>query len=157
MKKQIIILTLSLFVLILTNKNVQAQTSATPITAGISVPWTDNQLIEPAELDARLKDDKATQPIIFNIGAVEDIKFAKHIGAVNNTENLGKLKAALAGLPKSTAIVIYCGCCPYTKCPNIRPAFFELQKEGFANIKVLNLPTNLHTNWTSKGYPMADK
>ena len=102
-----------------------------------------------------IKDASSNSIAIFNIGAVEDIKGAKHIGAVSNSENLEKLKRAVAVLPKNTAMVIYCGCCPFAKCPNIRPAFLELKRLGFSNVKVLNLPANLKTNWIAKGYPLA--
>jgi len=54
-------------------------------------------------------------------------------------------------------MVIYCGCCPFTKCPNIRPAFQQLKKMGFTNVKVLDLPVNLQTNWIAIGYPLAGK
>jgi hypothetical protein len=37
------------------------------------------------------------------------------------------LKKAVAGLAKARP-VLYCGCCPMTKCPNIRPAF---NSEGY--------------------------
>ena len=158
MKKIFLISLLSVLITDLTCITSKAQTSpvATP-TLGISNPWTDSQLMEPSALANNFKDAKSKSPVIFNIGAVEDIKGAKHIGAVNNAENLEKLKRAVAALPKNTAIVIYCGCCPFTKCPNIRPAFLELQKLGFTNVKLLNLPTNLKTNWIAKGYPLASE
>ncbi|MDB4901218.1 MAG: hypothetical protein JWQ63_499 [Mucilaginibacter sp.] len=120
-------------------------------------PWTENQLIEPAELAALINSSKSDMPVIFNIGAVEDIKGAKHIGAVSSAENMEKFKYELNLLQHNTEIIIYCGCCPFSKCPNIRPAFLELQKIGFTNIKLLNLPTNLKTNWTAKGYPLGSK
>jgi len=122
---------------------------------GVTNPWTNNQLIEPADLAAMINNGTAGNLAIYNIGAVEDIKGAKHIGPVSNPENLEKLKAAVAGLPKNTAIIIYCGCCPFTKCPNIRPAFIELTKDGFTDVKLLNLPKNLQTNWIAPGYPLA--
>lgn len=118
-------------------------------------PWNEKELLEPAVLAGGIKDGKVNIPVVFNIGAVEDIKGARHIGPVNNAENLEKFKTAIAGLPKNTAIVIYCGCCPFTKCPNIRPAFTELKKAGFTDIKLLNLATNLKTNWIAMGYPLA--
>ena len=76
-------------------------------------------------------------------------------GTVSNAENMELLQKTVSAYAKNTTIGIYCGCCPFTKCPNIRPAFAELTKLGFTHIKVLNLPVNLHTNWTSKGYPLA--
>jgi hypothetical protein len=157
--KKIFLITF-LFMLItgLTGITSKAQTSpvATP-TLGISNPWTDSQLMEPSALVGNFKDAESRSPVIFNIGAVEDIKGARHIGAVSNAENLEKLKRAVAALPKNTAMVIYCGCCPFTKCPNIRPAFLELEKLGFTNVRLLNLPTNLKTNWIAKGYPLANE
>ncbi|RYE25855.1 MAG: hypothetical protein EOP45_04415 [Sphingobacteriaceae bacterium] len=67
-----------------------------------------------------------------------------------------KLSSAVHLLPKTTSVVVYCGCCPFNKCPNIRPAFTALQKKGFTDVKVLDLPTNLKVDWSSKGYPLAE-
>jgi hypothetical protein len=118
-------------------------------------PWAANQLMEPADLAATIANPATDKPLIFNIGAVEDIKGARHIGPVNDAANLEKFRSAVSSLPKNTIIVIYCGCCPFARCPNVRPAFLELKKLGFTNIKILNIATNLKTNWTSKGYPLA--
>ena len=137
-------------------QKVQAQTSPAPMpTLGVSNPWTEKQVMEPAALAAMIDDAKAEKPLLLNIGAVGDIKGAKHIGAVSKAENVQKLNNAVRDLPKNTPLVIYCGCCPFSKCPNIRPAFTALQKQGFTNIKVLDLPVNLKTDWSSKGYPLA--
>ncbi|MGI4728777.1 MAG: hypothetical protein ACRYFL_15980 [Janthinobacterium lividum] len=136
----------------------KAQTSPAPMPKlEIRNPWKINQLIEPAELAAIIQNPQAQKPLILNIGAVEDIKDATHIGPANKTENLEILMEKVKSLSKNTAMVIYCGCCPFGKCPNIRPAFTALQNAGFSNVKLLNLPVNLNTNWTSKGYPLAGK
>ncbi len=136
----------------------KAQTSPAPMpTLEVKNPWKANQLMEPAELSAIIQNPQTNKPLILNIGAVEDIKDASHIGPVNKSENLKKLLKTVKPLPKNTAIVIYCGCCPFAKCPNIRPAFTALQNAGFSNVKLLDLPVNLNTNWTSKGYPLAGK
>lgn len=138
-----------------TAAGLKAQTSpGTAPTLGSPNPWTLNQLMEPNELAMVINSTGTGKPVIFNIGAVEDIKYARHIGAVSKTETLESFKKALYGLPKDTKIVIYCGCCPFAKCPNIRPAFSLLTGLGFTNIKLLNLPVNLKTNWWDKGYPM---
>ncbi|MBB3971201.1 rhodanese-like domain-containing protein [Mucilaginibacter phyllosphaerae] len=134
----------------------KAQTSPVAVPSALNnYPWTEHELMEPALLAANIKENPAKLPLILNIGAVEDIKGAKHIGAADKTENLKALKAMVTTLPKNADIVIYCGCCPFTKCPNIRPAFQELKKMGFTHIKLLNLPVNLQTNWIAKGYPLA--
>ena len=119
--------------------------------------WTQKDLIEPSALAAMIANPKANQPKIFNIGVVDNIKGATDLGGVSEKENLGKLRTALSKLPKSTFLVVYCGCCPFERCPNIRPAVSMLKTMGFTNGKLLNLPTNLKQNWIDKGYPIATK
>ncbi len=116
-------------------------------------PWTDKDLKDPAALAATLADPKAPQPIIYNIGPVQQIKGAIAIGPASVDENLDKLKQALAKVPKDKEVIIYCGCCPFRRCPNVRPAFGLLKKLKFTKAKVLNIPTSLEEDWISKGYP----
>ena len=117
-------------------------------------PWTDKQLKDPAALAATLSDSKATKPVIFNIGPVQQIKGAIAIGPTGAEGNLDKLKQQLAKLPKDKEVIIYCGCCPFRSCPNVRPAFELLKKSKFTKAKLLNLPSSLDDDWISKGYPM---
>ena len=119
--------------------------------------WTQKDLIEPSTLAAIISNPKAKQAQIFNIGVVEDIKGAKNMGGVSEKENLEKFKNTLSKLPKNTFFVVYCGCCPFEKCPNIRPAVGLIKSMGFSNGKLLNLSTNLQQNWINKGYPLATK
>lgn len=118
--------------------------------------WTKNELIEPATLADILKNPKADKPLIFNIGVVDDIKGARNMGASSEKENLARFKTTLAKLPKSTPMIVYCGCCPFDRCPNIRPAFQAMKDGGFTKGLLLNLPTNVNTDWISKGYPLAE-
>ena len=117
-------------------------------------PWTAKELKDPAALAATLADAKAVKPVILNIGPVQQIKGATAIGPMGVNENVNKLKQYLAKVPKDKEVIIYCGCCPFRRCPNIRPAFDLLKKMKFANAKVLDLPANLQEDWISKGYPM---
>lgn len=138
--------------------NAKAQTS--PSTSkSLDMPnlWKAKDLLQPADLALTLSNPKATQPVIFNIGVVEDIEGAKNLGAVSKSVNLEKLQQNLKNLPKSTMVVIYCGCCPFDKCPNIRPAFSLMKKMGFTKGKLLNIPVNLKQDWINKGYPMQSK
>ncbi|WP_411275163.1 rhodanese-like domain-containing protein [Daejeonella sp.] len=123
--------------------------------AGTNDPWSKNQLIQPSQLAGLINNPKAAKPLIFNIGVVEDIKGAKNMGAASEKENLERFKKALTKLPKTTPVVVYCGCCPFEKCPNIRPAFKALQSGGFTKAHLLNLPTNIKVDWINKGYPLA--
>jgi hypothetical protein len=115
--------------------------------------WTQKDLIEPAALAAIL----AKQPLIYNIGVVENIKGAKNLGAASEKENLERLRKTLSGLSKTSSVVVYCGCCPFSRCPNIRPAVAMLKSMGFTNGKLLNIPTNVKKDWIDKGYPLAGK
>lgn len=119
--------------------------------------WTQKDLIEPSALAAIISNPKAKQAKIFNIGVVDDIKGAINLGGVSEKENLEKLKNTLSKLPKNTFLVVYCGCCPFEKCPNIRPAIGMIKSMGFSNGKLLNIPTNLKQNWIDPGYPLAAK
>ena len=119
--------------------------------------WTQKDLIEPSDLAAILTNAKAKQTQIYNIGVVDNIKGAKNMGGASEKANLEKFKTALSNLPKNTQVVVYCGCCPFEKCPNIRPAFNLMKAMGFSNGKLLNLPTNLKQNWIAKGYPVEPK
>jgi rhodanese-related sulfurtransferase len=74
---------------------------------------------------------------------------------VNDSENLQKFKKSINKLPRDTSIVIYCGCCPFDRCPDVRPAVALLKEMKFTNFKLLNLPDNIKTDWISKGYPQV--
>jgi len=140
---------------LLTALTTQAQTSPAKIIGlDKNVVWTATDLIEPAELASTINKRGTAQPVIFNIGAVEDIRGAVHIGAANNPDNLKKLNKLAERLHKNETVIIYCGCCPFGKCPNVAPAFLDLKKQGLTRVKVLNLPVNIKTNWISKGYPL---
>ena len=65
------------------------------------------------------------------------------------------LRARVTGLDKVTLIVIYCGSSPWSRCPNIKPAFQQLRSLGFTNVKALYLAQNFGTDWVDKGYPVA--
>jgi hypothetical protein len=76
-------------------------------------------------------------------------------GPASKAEGIANLHTAVARVPKSDAIVIYCGCCPMKDCPNIRPAYRTLRELGFKNVRVLDLPTNFHADWVLKGYSVV--
>lgn len=119
-------------------------------------PWTQAQLLEPSKLAAVLSDPLAEKPLIFSVGPAGLIKGAIKTGAANEAGNLKDLKDHLSKEDKKKAVVIYCGCCPFKDCPNIRPAFSLLNKMKFTNHKLLNLPRNLKVDWINLGYPMSN-
>jgi len=119
-----------------------------------SDPWTVKQLMEPADLANTINDPKAEQPLIFCVGPQAVIKNSVYIGPTGEAENLNKFKEQLSKIPKDANIVIYCGCCPFSRCPNVRPAFNLLNEMGFKNQKLLNLAHNIRTDWIAPGYPV---
>ena len=120
-------------------------------------PWRQDQLLAPKDLATIINRSNEVKPLIVNIGPAGLIKGAIYIGAVNKKENLDTLKQLLSKESKDKEIVIYCGCCPYKTCPNIRPAFSLLNSLKFINHKLLDLPHNLKVDWIDPGYPMSGR
>lgn len=122
------------------------------ISAQAPVNWTNDQLLQPSELATTLKDNKEI-PVIFSIGAGAVIPHSRDMGMIKEEENMKKFKQELENLPRDTSIIIYCGCCPYEHCPNVRPAIQLLKDMKFNNYKLLDLPHNIKIDWINKGYP----
>jgi thiosulfate/3-mercaptopyruvate sulfurtransferase len=118
-------------------------------------PWTPAQLESPEDLASIIIDPKTKQPLIFCIGPGAVIKGSIDIGPARDTLNLAKFKQQLIHLSKDADIIIYCGCCPFEHCPNIRPAFALLNQMAFTRQKLLNIEHNVKIDWINKGYPVA--
>ncbi|HEY4289592.1 MAG TPA: rhodanese-like domain-containing protein [Puia sp.] len=118
-------------------------------------PWKPEQLLAPAELAKTIGDPAAKQPIVFSIGPGAVIRGSIDIGPARDSNNINKLRVQLNKLPKDANIVIYCGCCPFVHCPNIRPAFTLLNEMKFVHPRLLNIEHNIKTDWIDKGYPVA--
>jgi thiosulfate/3-mercaptopyruvate sulfurtransferase len=113
--------------------------------------------IEPAEL-ARILTSNSVKPLVLQVGPKVffqegRIKGARYAGPGSRPEGLELLGKTVSGLPKDQFIVIYCGCCPWNKCPNVGPAFAQLRELGYSNVKVLYLANNFGDDWVRKGYP----
>jgi thiosulfate/3-mercaptopyruvate sulfurtransferase len=119
-------------------------------------PWTNEQLMDPQELAITLNNPQSHQPIILSVGPAALIKNSIDIGPTREKQNLDKLQKLLKTTPKDETIVLYCGCCPFDKCPNIRPAFELLNQTQFRNHKLLNLSHNIKVDWVDRGYPIAE-
>lgn len=117
-------------------------------------PWNANQLMKPLTLASQIKAKKTDNTLILSIGFDNPIKNSIQLGPAEKQEGLDKLTAYLKDIPKDQKIVIYCGCCPMEKCPNIRPAFSLLQKLGYKNVKLLALKTSVKADWMDKGFPV---
>jgi thiosulfate/3-mercaptopyruvate sulfurtransferase len=123
------------------------------LSAAGTEPWTDNDLVQPEQAS---KDVRT--PLLIHVGfpvlyRASHITGSVYAGPGSREEGIADLKKAVAGQPRDRQIVLYCGCCPFDKCPNIRPAFAALHEMGFTHVKVMVVPTNLKTDWIDKGYP----
>jgi thiosulfate/3-mercaptopyruvate sulfurtransferase len=121
-----------------------------------SDPWPATALLEPPALVQAILSAKPPAvlcvafPVLYRNKHIIHAVFA---GPGSKPEGIESLKKAVADLPKDADIVIYCGCCPMVKCPNVRPAYRTLHEMGFTHVRVLNIPTNMSTDWFSKNYP----
>jgi thiosulfate/3-mercaptopyruvate sulfurtransferase len=112
-------------------------------------------LVEPADLARQLS---TSQPLVLSVGphtlyAQAHVTGSEYVGMASTPEGLQKLRTRVKDLPKSRYIVLYCGCCPWDRCPNVQPAFEQLQRLGFKNVKVLRIPQNFGVDWVDKGLP----
>lgn len=122
-------------------------------------PWTDAQSVTPAELVKELAANRKNRPVVVYVGDRSLYEGAHVPGAVFHGpafEPAGSadLKKWAERIPRLSNVVVYCGCCPLSKCPNIRPAFEALRAMGFRRLRVLSLPDNFYKDWYLKGYPV---
>jgi thiosulfate/3-mercaptopyruvate sulfurtransferase len=106
-------------------------------------------LIQPQELAKALQSSSARITVLY---VQAHIRGAEFIGPATNPQALDVLRKRVAALPKNSVIVLYCGCCPWDHCPNIRPAYNVLQTMGFTKVKALYIPHNFGIDWVDKGY-----
>lgn len=126
--------------------------------AGDGSEITPADLISPAQLNNQLPAVKSGKIVLIHAGfrtmyEMAHIPNSKYPGAASREEGLAGLKKLVANMERDKTIVIYCGCCPWDHCPNIRPAFQALRQMGFKNVKALDIPERLGDDWTAKGYP----
>src|SRR5919199_6106980 len=79
-------------------------------------PWSSGEVLQPAEV-AALKN----APLLIHVGFPVLYRSAHASGSVyagpgSKPEGIEALKQAVADEPRSRAIVLYCGCCPWEKC-----------------------------------------
>ena len=120
-------------------------------------PWSAAQTIQPADFAKELSAGKSNPTILFvgfqRLYTAGHIKGAQFHGSGGRAEGIEGIKKWAEPLPRSTNLVLYCGCCPMEKCPNIRPAFSALREMGFTNLRVLLLPDSFAIDWADKGLP----
>jgi thiosulfate/3-mercaptopyruvate sulfurtransferase len=123
-----------------------------------SIPM--DKLVQPAEFAAQLKDASATKPLMLHVGFKTmfdqaHIPGSEYVGPGNTGAGLQVLRDRVASLSKGAPILIYCGCCPWSRCPNMAAAYDVLIELGFTNVKAMQINDNFGTDWVDKGYPTA--
>src|SRR5579859_3063637 len=128
-----------------------------PLQSGSLPP---SLLVQPADLARELAlPNPSSRPTIVYAGfrtlfAGGHIPGATFHGSASTTQGLADIRRWAASLPRSTNLVIYCGCCPFERCPNIRPAFALFRDMGFTRLRVLELSTSFAADWADKNYPV---
>jgi thiosulfate/3-mercaptopyruvate sulfurtransferase len=122
--------------------------------------FSASQLVPPADLVRELASASTdTRPTVVYVGfrtlfAGGHIPGATFHGSASSEQGLTEIKRWAASLPRTTNLVIYCGCCPFQRCPNVRPAFALLRDMGFTRVRVLELQTSFAADWADKNYPV---
>jgi hypothetical protein len=134
--------------------------SAEAAPAAASDPWSAAQLIRPAELAGLLAKPDSGKPLLLHVGfkvlyRAGAIPGTRYVGPGSRRDGIVALERAVKGVPRDRSIVLYCGCCPWDHCPNMRPAFRALRKAGFTNLRALYIPKDLDTDWVKPGYPIV--
>lgn len=126
--------------------------------AGAPSPWPADRVVSAEDL-ARAVSAAGARPHVMHVGPAvlfkrAHVPTAVHAGEGGDPDGLAEIATALTPLAHDTDLVLYCGCCPYENCPNIRPAYSKAVELGFTKVRVLDLPTNLKTDWTDHGLPV---
>lgn len=127
-----------------------------PASSALSIPQA--QLVQPEDLVRILKSSEKEKPLLLHVGSrvmfsQVHIPGSEYAGPGSTQSGIQSLEDTVSALPKNRHIVLYCGCCPWGRCPNVGPACKRLHELGFTNVKVLYLANNFGDDWVSKGYP----
>jgi len=115
------------------------------------------KLIQPATL-ASLLQQPSPVPVLLHVGfrSMFDqahIPGSVYVGPTSMPAGLQALRDHVTPLPRDAAIVIYCGCCPWDRCPNIAAAYAALLELGFSHVQALYIADNFGTDWVDQGFP----
>lgn len=118
-------------------------------------------LMQPDALVRILQAKTGEKPLILQVGSRLFFTEAHIPGAVfagpgSQPAGQSLLQMKVAGLKRDKQIVIYCGCCPWNRCPNLGPAYKLLRDMGFVNVKALYLANNFGDDWVNKGYAVEE-
>ncbi len=135
----------------------QFQPSASSDSA-FSIPLSG--VMQPGQLNQMLQTPSKEPPLILQVGShllfsEAHIPGSEYAGPGSQPAGLDMLRMRVSSVSKNKLIVLYCGCCPWNRCPNLGPAYHLLQSMGFTNVKVLYMASNFGEDWVAKGYTVA--
>jgi thiosulfate/3-mercaptopyruvate sulfurtransferase len=118
-------------------------------------------VLEPSQL-AGMLSLPGEKPTVICVGfgflyAAAHIPGSRFLGPGREGNGIVALAKWGANAPKNKLVVLYCGCCPWTQCPNIAPAYTALKNLAFSQVKVLRIDQNFGADWVSKGFPTEKK
>ncbi len=119
-----------------------------------------SRLMNSDELVRILHSARSEKPLMIQVGSrvlytQAHIPSSEYIGPASSETGLQSLRKRVESLPRNKFIVLYCGCCPWSHCPNVKPADDALHAMGFTNVKILYIADNFGADWVEKGYPVA--
>ena len=129
-----------------------------PSGSATSIP--ESERIHPAALVKLLQGHDAERPLLLQVGSrvmfgQAHIPGSVYAGPGSQPSGLQLLESKVASAAKDKLIVIYCGCCPWQRCPNMGPAYKRLRELGFTNVKALYIANNFGDDWVGKGFPVV--
>lgn len=125
-----------------------------------SPQWRNAHQISATELAKRISGPANTRPIVLQVG-FKPLYDGGHVpgaifaGSASTMDGLAKLKTISEKIPRTKEVVLYCGCCPWEKCPNVQPAYDALRRMGFSHLVVLLIPQDFAHDWIAQGFPVA--
>jgi rhodanese-related sulfurtransferase len=137
----------------------QFRAQFTPVSTGSAFSIPESQLLKPEALVQLQQTTNKDKPLILQVGShmlfvQAHIPGSEYAGPGSQPAGIEQLRNRVNALPRKKLIVLYCGCCPWNRCPNLGPAFAKLRDMGFINVKVLYLANNFGADWADKGYPV---
>lgn len=128
--------------------------------AGQATSIPASRQITPEDLVKLLQSSPQQKPLLFQVGShvlysQAHIPGSEYTGPASTEAGLQQLRKRVASVRRTQLIVLYCGCCPWDHCPNVKPADDALHAMGFRNVKILYIAENFGSDWVNKGYPTA--
>ena len=151
--------TLIVFLTLTTSATPVMRAQFSPAPAALSATAIpESSLIQAEALVRILKSTQKEKPVMLHVGSrvmfsQAHIPGSEYAGPGSQASGIQSLEATVSSMPKNRHIILYCGCCPWGRCPNVGPAYKRLHDLGFTQVQVLYLANNFGDDWVNKGYP----